>query len=107
MLEQRYTEIPPAPGKSSQDSFIFRDVLGREHVLEYHWFQHWEIFAAMLKCVFKDTPGEKYVELDKYLIFDSQTGGRPIEQGIWKQAIRPKSHISMSIVMSIPCIGMV
>lgn len=100
MLEQRYTEIPPTPGISSQDAFVFRDVLGREHVLEYQWFQHWEIFAAMLKCIFKDMPGEEYVELEKYMIFDSQTGGRPIDQGMWKRAICPKSRIRMSIVIS-------
>ena len=100
MLEQRYTKIPPTLGKSSQNSFIFQDVLGREHVLEYQWFQHWEIFAAMLKCVFKDTPGQEYVELEKYSIFDSQTGGRPIDQGMWKRVIRLKSHIKMSIIIS-------
>ena len=48
MLEQRCTEISPAPGTSIQESFIIRDVLGRE----YRCFQHWEIFAAILKCVF-------------------------------------------------------
>ena len=64
MPEQRYREIPSSPGTSFQESFIFRDMLGREHLLEYRWFQHWEIFAAMLKCVFKDMPGEEYVELD-------------------------------------------
>lgn len=100
MLEQRCTAIPPSPGTSFQGSFIFRDMLGREHVLEYRWFQHWEIFDAMLKCVFKDMPGEEYVELDKYLIFDSQTGGRPIDKGTWKRAIRPKSRIKMSIIIS-------
>ena len=100
MLEQRCGEITPSPGTSFQESFVFRDMLGREHVLEYKWFQHWEIFAAMLKCVFKDMPGEEYVELDKYFIFDSRSGGRPIDKGTWKQAIRPKSRIKMSIVIS-------
>ena len=100
MLEQRRTKIPPSPRTSSQDSFIFRDMLGREHVLEYRWFQHWGLFAAMLKCVFKDMPGEEYVELDKYLIFNSQTAGRPIDKATWKREIRPNSRIKMSIVIS-------
>lgn len=79
LLEQHHPQLIPPPEKSIEDSFVFQDVLGREHVLEYRWFQNWDIFAAMLKCIFQDMPGEDYVALNWYLIFE---GGRRIHEHI-------------------------
>ena len=100
LLEQQNTQIQNPLAKSMEDSFVFQDVLGREHRLEYHWFQHWEIFVAMLKCVFKDMPGEDYIALNRYLIYDARAGDRRLDENVSGEAVVPGSRIKMSVTMS-------
>ena len=99
LLEQQNAQIQRPIAKSIEDSFAFHDVLGREHRLEYRWFQHWEMFAAMLKCVFKDMPGEDYVALDRYFIFDVRAGDRRLHESVWRRTVFPGSRIKMSITI--------
>ena len=101
LLEESSSKIPQSSINTTQDTFIFQDVLGRNHVLEYRWFQHWDIFLAMLKCIFKDLPGEKYIELNKYLIQDSHRGGITLDKERWSRTVFPQSTITMSIAISI------
>ena len=105
MLELQNTRVQSPPAKSIEDSFVFGDVLGREHRLEYRWFRHWEIFAAMLKCTFKDMPGEEHVASNRYLIFDPRTAGHGINEDTWKYAVFPGSRVRMSITISRQQIG--
>ena len=105
LLEQQNTQIQRPIAKSIEDSFMFRDVLGREHRLEYRWFQHWDMFAAMLKCIFRDMPGEEYVASNRYLIFDPRVGGHGINEDTWKHAVFPGSRVLMSVTISRQQIG--
>ena len=99
-LEQQNAQIQRPIAKSIEDSFIFKDVLGRQHRLEYHWLQHWGIFAAMLRCIFKDMPGEEHVDSNQYLIFDTRVGGHGINEFTWTHAVFPGSLVRMSVTIS-------
>lgn len=84
--------------RSTRDPFVFIDRFGRKPRLEYHWFQHWEVFAAMLKGVLKAMPNEDYVTLNCYLFYKAHSGYRRLHETVWgKDAVFPVSRIKVSI----------
>ena len=100
LLKQVNTSIPRAMFKDRDECLQFADALGRIQFLEYRWFQHWEIFIAMLKCLFKDRPGEQNVLRGHFMILDTRNQGRVINPDIWSRAISPTSRIKMSMLIA-------
>ena len=79
--------------------FYLQDVLGRAHELPYDWFRHWDIFAAMLKHIFKSLPGEKYISQNRYYLRRSGLNHRRIRKSNWDSNIFPGTIVQMAILI--------
>ena len=79
--------------------FYLQDVLGRAHELPYDWFRHWDIFAAMLKHIFKGLPGEKYISQNHYYLRKSGLNHRRIRKSTWDSNIFPGTILQMAILV--------
>jgi hypothetical protein len=88
-----------APVFANQDSIQFIDALGRTEQPPYQYFHHWDIFEAMLRCQFKQLPGEKLVEQGRYHLLDTKRKDLVIDQSRWKRSVFPSTGISMSMVI--------
>ena len=100
LLGQILTEMPIArlSSESSDPCIHFRDALGRVHDLEYKWFQHYEIFASMLRCLFENKPGQHHVRQGMFRILDMRGKGRLVNQNNWKEIVVPASRLRMVMV---------
>lgn len=100
LLQQCYTLFKDIPRTLIGDTIIFTDVLGRDHPLDYRYFQYWEMFTTMLQCVFKDMPGQKHVEYGQYLILDLRSGRSITDSQQWERTVLPRSRLRMSVILS-------
>jgi hypothetical protein len=100
LLCQIQANIPRAPHSSQEDTIGFVDVLGRTHRLPYQWFKHWDVFESMLKCEFKQLPGESRVLQGQYYILDSKRKAQIIPAHQWGQTVFPGAEISMSMIIA-------
>ena len=99
LLLKIQTSIPQGMFLSQQDSVHFEDVLGRERLLRYEYFRHWDVFESMLRCEFKDLPGEQKVRGGDYVLMDSQVQGVTIGKETWQRMVFPGTKIKMSVVL--------
>ena len=100
-LIQIQETICRGPAAALTNTFDFEDALGRSMRLDYQYFRHWEVFAALLKCEFRGLPGERHVLDDHFLVMDNRSTNRIIDRNIWDRAIFPRSRIKMSIVLEV------
>ena len=99
LLLKIQTSIPQGIFASRQDSVHFEDVLGRKKLLPYDYFRHWDVFDSMLRCEFKDLPGEQKVIRGDYVMMDSQVQGVTIGKEAWQRMVFPGTKIKMSVVL--------
>ena len=99
LLLKIQTSIPKDMFLSRQDSIHFEDVLGRKKLLPYGYFRHWDVFESMLRCEFKDLPGEQKVRGGDYVLMDSQVQGVTIRKEAWQRMVFPGTKIMMSVVL--------
>jgi hypothetical protein len=99
ILRQLQSRLPPTPTCSMQDSIHFTDALGRTQQLPYQWFKHWDVFESMLKCEFKNLPGERRVLKRQFRILNTRNPNLFIDEAKWERSIFPGSQITMSMVM--------
>ncbi|KAH8661518.1 hypothetical protein BGZ60DRAFT_517255 [Tricladium varicosporioides] len=99
LLRQLRSSLPLRPTCSVQDSIHFTDALGRSQCLPYQWFRHWGIFESMLKCQFKNLPGERRVLNRQFHILNTRNPNFFIDETKWERSIFPGSQITMSMVM--------
>ena len=99
LLLKIQTSIPQGMFLSQQDSVHFEDVLGRKKLLPYDYFRHWDVFDAMLRCEFKDLPGEQKVRGGDYVLMNSQVQGMTIGKEAWQRMVFPGTKIRMSVVL--------
>ena len=99
LLLKIQTSIPQGMFLSRQDSVHFEDVLGRKKLLPYDYFRHWDVFDSMLRCEFKDLPGEQKVAGGDYVLMDSQVQGVTIGKEAWQRMVFPGTKIKMSVVL--------
>ena len=99
LLLKIQTSIPQGIFASRQDSVHFEDVLGRKKLLPYDYFRHWDVFDSMLRCEFKDLPGEQKVIGGDYVLMDSQVQGVTIGKKAWQRMVFPGTKIKMSVVL--------
>jgi hypothetical protein len=85
---------------SSQDCIIFTDVLGRTQSLPYQQFKDWEVVEAMLKCQFRDLPGEQRVLGGRYHVLNAKRKGLIIDKNRWGRSVFPGSQITMSVILT-------
>ena len=90
-------QIPQNLRMPTHTFFYFQDVLGREHELQYDYFRHWHIFAAMLKHTFRGLPGEEYISQNRYYLRRSDIGHRRIRPRTWDTTVFPGTKVQMSI----------
>jgi DNA-binding XRE family transcriptional regulator len=100
LLRQIMDELPRAPRFPKQNCIEFTDVLGRNELLPYQWFQDWEVFESMLKVKFKDLPGERSVKNGQYVMLDTTRRDHAIDVHFWKQSVFPGSSITMSVIVT-------
>ena len=112
LLLRLQEQMPQTLRMPTNTLFYFQDVLGRIHELPYDWFRHWEIFAAMLKHVFRSLPGEEYISQNRYYLRRSGRDHRRIRPGTWDKNVFPGTKVQMSIqvpgsqhTMSCACCG--
>ncbi len=82
------------------DSFRFEDVLGRRMTLPYEYFGHWDVFQSMLRCTFRNMPGETKVLAGQYTIMQSNSPGQVIQPSDWDRVIFRGSRVD-DLLMSI------
>ena len=99
LLLKIQTSIPHGMFPSRQDSVHFEDVLGRKKLLPYDYFRHWDVFDSMLRCEFKDLPGEQKVIGGDYVLMDSQVQGVTIGKEAWQRMVFPGTKLKMSVVL--------
>jgi hypothetical protein len=99
LLHQVLNSIPRGPMLAIQDSIHFTDALGRTHYLPYQWFKDWDVFESMLKCKFRNFPGEKRVLRGEYHILEANRRGFNIDPQKWESLVFPGSDIDMSMVI--------
>jgi hypothetical protein len=99
LLREMHCTILRAPVFGNQDSIQFIDALGRTEPLPYQYFRHWDIFEAMLRCKFKQLPGEKLVEQGRYHLLDTKRKGLAIDRSRWERSVFPGAGISMSMII--------
>ena len=92
-------QIPQNLRMPTTTLFYFQDVLGRVHDLPYDWFRHWDIFAAMLKHVFRSLPGEKYISQNRYCLRRSGLNHPIIRESTWDNNIFPGIMVQMAILI--------
>ena len=100
LLQQCYTLFKDIPRTLIGDTIIFTDVLGRDHSLDYRYFQYWEMLTTMLQCIFKGMPGQKHVEYGQYLILDLRSGRSITDSRQWERNVFPRSRLRMSVILS-------
>jgi hypothetical protein len=101
LLREVHCTILRQPLAAREDVMLFTDALGRTRTLPYEFFQHWEVFESMLKCEFKQKPGEQRVIQGQYhLLKGSRTKDLIIDRKKWERAVFPGSNISMSMVIT-------
>jgi hypothetical protein len=99
LLREMHCTILRAPVFGNQDSIQFTDALGRTEPLPYQYFRHWDIFEAMLRCQFKQLPGEKLVEQGRYHLLDTKRKDLVIDRSRWERSVFPGTGISMSMII--------
>ena len=92
-------QIPETIRTSTHTLFYFQDVLGRDHELPYDWFRHWDIFAAMLKHIFRSLPGEKYVSQNRYYLRRSGLDNLRTRPATWDNSVFPGTKVQMCILI--------
>ncbi|KAF8858658.1 hypothetical protein BDZ45DRAFT_622010 [Acephala macrosclerotiorum] len=101
ILRQIQCGLSSQPMPTMQDSIHFTDALGRTQKLQYQLVKYWEVFEAMLKCVFEGLPGEHQVLEGQYHVLNARQKGLIIDRNRWERSIFPGSEVSMSIVITI------
>ncbi|PMD62077.1 uncharacterized protein K444DRAFT_525361 [Hyaloscypha bicolor E] len=99
LLREMHCTILRALVFGNQDSIQFTDALGRTEPLPYQYFRHWDIFEAMLRCRFKQLPGEKLVEQGRYHLLDTKRKDLVIDRSRWERSVFPGTGISMSMII--------
>jgi len=99
LLKELHGTILRAPVFGNQDYIQFTDALGRTGPLPYQYFRHWDIFEAMLRCEFKQLPGEKLVAQGRYHLLNAKRKDLVIDQSRWERSVFPGASISMSMVI--------
>lgn len=97
LLLRIQAQISRALSPSTEDCIHFQDALGRVQELPYNWFRHWEIFESMLRCVFKNLPGERHVLRNRYHLLSPGQENRLIYQSSWDRRVFPGADVKMSI----------
>ena len=92
-------QMPQTPRMPTNSLFYFQDVLGRVHKLPCDWFRHWDIFAAMLKHIFKSLPGEEYISQNRYYLRKSGLNHPRIRESTWNNNIFPGITVQMAILI--------
>jgi hypothetical protein len=101
LLREVHCIVLRQPLARKEDSILFTDALGRTRMLQYEFFQHWEVFESMLKCEFKEKPGEQRVIQGQYhLLRGSRNEDLIIDRKKWERAVFPGSSISMSMIIA-------
>ncbi|KAH6680517.1 hypothetical protein B0J14DRAFT_578791 [Halenospora varia] len=101
MLREVHCAILRQPAVQIGDSISFTDALGRKRILQYEFFQHWEVFESMLRCDFRRKPGEQRVVQGQYhLLKDSRTTDVIINRSEWGNIIFPGAKIGMSMIVN-------
>ncbi|KAE8454415.1 hypothetical protein EG329_000037 [Mollisiaceae sp. DMI_Dod_QoI] len=101
LLREVHCTILRQPLLGKADSILFTDALGRTRTLPYEFFQHWEVFEPMLRCDFKQKPGEQLVIQGQYhLLNGSRTKEVIINKDRWDRVVFPRSNISMSMIIA-------
>jgi len=99
LLREMHCTILRAPIFGNKDSLHFTDALGRAEQLPYQYFRHWDIFEAMLRCKFKELPGEKLVAKGQYHILDMRRKHVVIDRSKWQRSVFPGVDITMSMAI--------
>ncbi len=99
LLRDMHSTILRAPVFGNQDSIRFTDALGRTEPLPYRYFQHWDVFEAMLRCKFKQLPGERLVSQGQYHLLDTRRKDLVIDRRRWERSVFPGADISMSMII--------
>lgn len=112
-----HERIPNTMSHLHGDNIRFEDVLGRNMNLPYVWFRHWDvsgtrflfnvddsshcgieqIFEAMLRCEFRDMPGQQHVATRRYYLLKDDSRNSPVERRDWQSAVLPGTKIVMSM----------
>ena len=100
LLREVQFTILRQPLTAREDNMFFTDALGRTRTLQYEFFKHWEVFESMLKCEFKQKPGEQRVIQGQYHLLKGSTKDLIIDRLKWERAVFPGSNISMSMVIA-------
>jgi hypothetical protein len=61
-----------------------------------------QVFESMLRCHFKDKPGENKVGYRRYLLRDSKILEELISSDNWGRVVFPGSEVSMAMLLSKP-----
>jgi len=99
LLKKVQNGLTPRPASSVQDSIHFTDALGRTQELPYQWFRHWDVFKSMLKCEFKNLPGEQRVLKRQFHILNTRNPNLFIDEAKWERSTFPGSQTTMSMIM--------
>ena len=99
LLRKMQTSMPQGIFPSRQDSVHFEDVLGRNKLLPYDYFRHWDVFDSMLRCEFRGLPGEQKVIGGDYDLLDNQVHGVTIGKEAWQRMVFPGTKIKMSVIL--------
>lgn len=100
LLLQIYSRLPQQPTTQLEDNITFTDALNRRSHLPYAYFQHWEVFKAMLEVRFADMPGERKVHRGQYLLMDHRSLPHRITPQQWTRYVLPGVEIAMSVMVS-------
>ncbi|CZR62514.1 uncharacterized protein PAC_12411 [Phialocephala subalpina] len=92
--------MPKEIAFSTEDCINFTDALGRTQRLVYQWFKHWDVFESLLRCNFKNLPGEALIHNGQFLILNARRKGLIIERQRWDQSIFPGSKVGMSMLIT-------
>ena len=90
--------IPRGPIQVLQDNVSFGEMLGRVHSLQYQHFRHFEVFEAMLRSEFKQSPGAQKVLSGQYNILNAVNHGL-IAKDTWPDKVFPGTKLVMSAIV--------
>ncbi|KIW13997.1 hypothetical protein PV08_06778 [Exophiala spinifera] len=100
MLRTIQDHLSRSPCLRVQDSIMFEDALGRSKLLPYEYFQHFDMVDSFLRHHFKGLPGQSFVSLGAYALFNMQSGGSEIVPAQWRRTIFPGSKVQMALMVA-------